>query len=179
MSFTDGQDQLKIGRAIRAINLTSGTVAQDQMMLIWDNPSNSFKFVAQPSTSLSQVQFLASQAALGNLILVQGSVTTGISITTYTPPNGKKFTYVTGSANINENNTVGAVNTVTLRNNGTVRERHTLNDSTGVSIISQSFYFRVAEGDLLTGDGVKIYDLFVESLGVGNSFAGQFEGYIV
>lgn len=124
------------------------------------------------SPNLTEIQFLQSKSDAGNLIMVNGSISsaTGV-ITSYTPASSTTFVVVMAKINW----TVGTGSSTTqLRNNTTVRET-----STGVMGSGQQpyNYEYIIRGDTLVGDGAKTYDLNC-SANTGQTIYGVILGYL-
>ena len=144
-------------------------VPTDGMVLTYDNASGKVKFKTSSSSSVSEIQFLASQAALGNLIEKSGSVVAVGVICTYTVPNGKTFTLY--RANYAANNNAYKVQ---LRNNGVAIETRGFNVALA-QVLTTDF---VTRGDQLVGTGALAYDINNSVNGGGVSLEAGFMGYI-
>ena len=144
-------------------------VPTDGMVLTYDNASGKVKFKTSSSGSVSEIQFLASQAALGNLIEKSGSVVAVGVICTYTVPNGKTFTLY--RANYAANNNAYKVQ---LRNNGVAIETRGFNVALA-QVLTTDF---VTRGDQLVGTGALAYDINNSVNGGAVSLEAGFMGYI-
>ncbi len=124
---------------------------------------------------LNELEFLASKAAAGKLIIVSGTTTSTGSVCSYTPANGATFILYKASVRMSS----GSSNTgftSQLRNNGTVLE--TIYGGTGtINGVPSSPEF-IIKGDQLIGDGSKKYDINISAISSAG-IAGTIIGYLL
>lgn len=139
---------------------------------------NGSKFIPVTLTSsTSEVQFLASQAALGNLITVAAKVTGTNVVIAYTVPNGKTFTLYQATGQIILQGST-AVAVMDLRNNGTIVAKMGAGQTVTASAdVAQVMNFPV-KGDQLVGNGAKTYDLNFTQGEAADQAIGSICGYI-
>jgi hypothetical protein len=134
---------------------------------------NGKSWVSSGGSSLSDTQFLAQQAAAGNLIIVSSfsTSTTAISLASYTPASGKTFVYYRGKTSTSSGTTNYAM-TTELRNNGTILDEMNVNTSTFVE------HEHIGRGSQLVGTGTAVFDIYIAANAGGIGISASLEGYI-
>jgi len=110
--------------------------------------------------SQSEIEFLANKSAQGKLVIVTANYTTNGTgtIVSYTPASGQTFVLYSATFE-NVSSVASGSPLIRLRNNGTSRFLAFTNVGTSSpAIVSTS----PVKGDQLIGDGVKIYDWYLD-----------------
>lgn len=124
---------------------------------------------------LNELEFLASKAAAGKLIIVTGTANASGVIASYTPANGATFILYQAILRLSP---TGASRTCTaqLRNNATVLD--TLYCSDGSGVPSNAPF--IIKGDQLIGNGSQSYDINISAVsGTPPQMVGTIIGYLL
>lgn len=122
-----------------------------------------------PIINLPDIAFLAVQALAGNIIIAIGATSTTGVMVSYTPANGKRF-IILNCGVIQDTNRSITTAYVLVRNNGV---QHDLLFST---IGNQNK--DVISGDILIGNGILTYDMYLYQSPILASVTATFKGFI-
>lgn len=132
-------------------------------------------------SSLSEVQFLASQASLGNLIVVTGNVTATGTVVSYTPATGKTFTlysadFAIADSVVSENVQIQ----MDLKNDTTIQASLYGTTAFGASGSQQIKDKFSVKGDQLIGNSSKKYSIVAtySTVDATTKTFANIEGYI-
>lgn len=130
---------------------------------------------------MNELEFLASKAAAGKLVIVSSSVASTGAAASYTPASGTTFILYRAKAVIDSKLNGNSTAIAQLRNNSTVQDviflvtGGTVAANTGSSPATEF----IIRGDQLIGDGSKKYDINISSNANSETIYGTIIGYLL